>query len=162
MFSTTLGSCIAVCMRDPVTRCGGINHFVLPHNTSQPQGYPDARLRYGSYSIERLINALLANGASRTRLEIKVFGGADLLQFGARIGSQNADFVESYLNHEGFTVSASCLRGNKARRLVFAPATGAAWVKGLKSVRTSVIECERQAIGNTVKPGNIELFAEET
>lgn len=28
--TTLLGSCIAACMRDPVARVGGMNHFLLP------------------------------------------------------------------------------------------------------------------------------------
>ena len=30
MLTTILGSCVALCLRDPVTRVGGMNHFLLP------------------------------------------------------------------------------------------------------------------------------------
>ncbi|NBO17624.1 MAG: hypothetical protein EBV03_00055 [Proteobacteria bacterium] len=30
MIVTILGSCVAACMRDPLLRVGGMNHFLLP------------------------------------------------------------------------------------------------------------------------------------
>ena len=38
VLSTILGSCVAVCMYDPVQNVGGLNHYLLPHDgTSGPQ-----------------------------------------------------------------------------------------------------------------------------
>jgi len=34
--TTVLGSCIAACIRDPATRIGGMNHFMLPEDGSPP------------------------------------------------------------------------------------------------------------------------------
>ena len=31
--TTTLGSCVAACIRDPVLKIGGMNHFLLPDGT---------------------------------------------------------------------------------------------------------------------------------
>ena len=31
--ATLLGSCVAACIRDPVTGVGGMNHFLLPGET---------------------------------------------------------------------------------------------------------------------------------
>jgi hypothetical protein len=33
IMTTILGSCVAACMRDPVARVGGMNHFLLPGAT---------------------------------------------------------------------------------------------------------------------------------
>lgn len=70
--TTTLGSCVAACIRDPILGIGGMNHFLLPDGTVS-DGAP---ARYGSYAMELLINDLLKRGANRKRLEAKVFGGA--------------------------------------------------------------------------------------
>jgi two-component system chemotaxis response regulator CheB len=127
VLSTILGSCIAVCIRDPVVRCGGMNHFVLPSLPEPSNGLPSVELRYGSYSIERLINAVLSRGGQRDRLEIKIFGGSNVLGT-SNIGHNNADFVESYLEKEGLPVAAKDLRGTAPRRIHYSPSTGQALV----------------------------------
>ena len=104
MLTTTLGSCVAVCIRDPVILCGGMNHFVLPANQNEKFDVHSLAMRYGCYSIERLINHLIARGGMRERLEIKVFGGGNMFQSQSRIGDKNADFVESYLEAEALPI----------------------------------------------------------
>ena len=69
--TTTLGSCVAACLRDPVLKIGGMNHFLLPEGNAG-DGAP---ARYGSYAMELLINDMLKRGAHRKRIEAKVFGG---------------------------------------------------------------------------------------
>lgn len=128
VLSTLLGSCIAVCMRDPVAGCGGMNHFLLPAQSTPEDELPSPVLRYGSFSIERMTNALLAYGASRSRLEIKVFGGANILSGLRNYGHSNAEFVERYFAREGLRIVAKDLRGNVARRLRYYPVSGRALV----------------------------------
>ena len=110
---TVLGSCVAACLRDPLLRIGGMNHFMLPDGDAN-DGAP---ARYGSHAMELLINDLLKRGASRRRLEAKVFGGANVLRgFTSNpVGSRNADFINHYLDAEGIPVLASDL-GECARR----------------------------------------------
>ncbi len=124
IITTVLGSCIAVCLRDPDIRFGGINHFLLPAPDHGGDLAASRELRYGSYSIERLINAVLAHGGRRDRLEIKVFGGASLKIGASMVGNRNADFVENYLHREGLKIAARDLRGTLARRLRYYPTTG--------------------------------------
>ncbi len=120
--TTTLGSCIAVCVRDPTILCGGMNHFVLPASRDGKLDVHSLAMRYGCYSIERLINHLIARGGIRGRLDIKVFGGGTMFQSQSRIGDINADFVESYLEAEGLPIIAADLRGNQARKVRMPPA----------------------------------------
>ena len=63
VLTTILGSCVAACVRDPVARVGGMNHFLLPGETG------GEGLRYGVQSMELLVNALLRRGARRDRLQ---------------------------------------------------------------------------------------------
>ena len=128
IITTVLGSCIAVCVRDPDIRFGGMNHFLLPNAAKGQSILPSRELRYGSYSIERLVNAILAHGGRRSRLEIKVFGGANLTQGSQAIGSENISFVEKYFEREGLVVAASDLGGNLPRRVRYYPVTGRAQV----------------------------------
>ena len=131
--TTVLGSCIAVCMRDPVAGCGGMNHFLLPDAEDRSEHYPSLALRYGSYSIERLINAILSRGGKRERLEIKAFGGANVLNGASDVGSRNVDFIEHYFAKERLSLRAVDLRGNLPRKLRYFPTTGRAQVCNLKN-----------------------------
>ena len=62
---TVLGSCVSACIRDRSSGVGGMNHFMLPNDTSDPGGILSASMRYGTYAMEILINELLKSGAKR-------------------------------------------------------------------------------------------------
>lgn len=124
MLVTVLGSCVAACIRDPETGIGGMNHFMLPVGDAADWRASNAAMRYGNHAMEVLINDIMKMGCPRENLEIKVFGGGNVLGQGGDIGHKNADFVEEYLKNEGFTVTASDLRGVHARRIHYFPATG--------------------------------------
>lgn len=123
VISTTLGSCIACCMFDPVRRVGGMNHFLLPHGESAAG--PNA-VRYGAHAMELLINGLLRAGALKRHLVAKLFGGGRISDYLADVGGENATFAEHYLRHEGITLLPGSVRGRGARKLQFWPATGRA------------------------------------
>ena len=140
--TTTLGSCIAVCVRDPAILCGGMNHFVLPASKDGMLDVNSFSMRYGCYSIERLINHILARGGIRGRLEIKVFGGGNMFTSQSRIGDMNADFVESYLEAEGLPIIAADLRGNQARKIRYNGVTGRVQMKKLPRPDTAIFDQE--------------------
>lgn len=121
-FSTVLGSCISVCLHDPVARIGGMNHFLLPTGQGEDSGH----IRFGCNAMEQLINEMLKEGASRPRLQAKLFGGGRMLNNFADIGKGNSDFAEEFMLNEGIPVVSKSFGGNSARRLVFTPATGQA------------------------------------
>jgi chemotaxis protein CheD len=164
MLVTILGSCVAACIRDPVAGIGGMNHFMLPEgrDDSGRWGAATAPMRYGNFAMERLINDILNRGGHRNRLEIKVFGGARVLNIGSNVGEQNADFVESYLRAEGLPIAARHLFGNYPRRIHYFPLTGQVFMQELRR------EDDIALIANEVKyraqlkvqqvDGSIELF----
>lgn len=123
VLTTTLGSCIACCIHDPVNRVGGMNHFLLPHGESASG--PNA-VRYGAHAMELLINGLLRAGALKSDLQAKLFGGGRISDHLLDVGDQNATFAETYLRHEGIKLLPGSVRGRMARKLQFWPATGRA------------------------------------
>ncbi len=123
MVSTLLGSCVAACLRDPVRRVGGMNHFLLPGRTD---GGGVDRLGFAVHAMELLVNALLTAGAHRERLEAKLFGGAHVMAGLADVGRQNSDFALSFLAAEGIRHQGGSLGGASARRVQFWPASGRA------------------------------------
>ena len=162
VISTILGSCVAACIRDPVLRCGGMNHFLLPEGKRENEGVAGLALRYGSYSMEQLVNAILAQGGVRSRLEIKVFGGANVVKGMSKIGFQNADFVERYLKREGFQITGAHLRGTWPRKVLFYPGTGQVRMRELKDgAAAKVFHKEANLAPRPVvsdDAGSIELF----
>jgi chemotaxis protein CheD len=152
--STILGSCVATCLFDPVTRVGGMNHFLLAE--------PPAHLRhqafdsdYGLYLMELLINEMLGLGAHKQRMRARLYGGANLNPDLAPIGSANAAFARQFLEREGIPCVFEDLEGTQARRIQFRPASG--------QVRARLVPSEAAP---TQKPlgrpqsalGTVELF----
>lgn len=117
VMTTILGSCIATCMWNPAAEVGGLNHFLLPRDM---RGHT-SNLRYGVHAMELLINGLLKEGADRSRLRVKLFGGAKMFDGSAEIGAKNARFAEWYVKNEGLQIVASCLGGQRGRKIRFWP-----------------------------------------
>lgn len=128
LVKTLLGSCIAVCLYDPVRGVGGMNHFMLPAS----QADDGASARFGVPAMEGLIGALLDLGASPRRLAAKVFGGAHVLDVEESVGGvpqRNIDFIRTYLRAGGLPVLAEDVGGYDPRQVHFYTATGRALVK---------------------------------
>ena len=123
VLSTVLGSCVAMCLRDPVAGVGGMNHFLLPEGAGVGA---DASRRYGAYAMELLINDVLKAGGRRDRLEAKLFGGGRMFDSLSDVGAANADFAEKFLADEGIPVVSRSLRGAGGRRIHYWPVSGRA------------------------------------
>ena len=166
--STVLGSCISACVRDPVKNVGGMNHFMLPEDASAgPNNWLDPAVglatRYGSYAMESLVNDLLKLGATRERLEIKVFGGGRVLSGMTDVGARNIAFVRSYIQLEGYRITAEDLGGTQPRKVVYFPTSGRAKMRRLRPVENRIISHHEQlylaSIGNKAAGGgDVELF----
>ena len=159
MMGTILGSCVAACMRDPVAGVGGMNHFLLPGERESTGQGPQA-LRYGVQSMELLLNALYRKGARRERLEVKLFGGARVIDGLSDVGQQNAAFAERFLASEGIRMTGGSLRGEQARRIQFWPVSGRVRQMALVDPGRQVFEAERTkpAPAPAADDGDLELF----
>ena len=129
---TLLGSCIAVCLRDPVTQVGGMNHFMLPSTTEGEK----ASARYGVQAMELLINACMKKGADRSRLEAKVFGGGHVLRVresADNVPRSNIKFALKFLNTERIPIVSRDLGGYVGREIFFFTDTGKTLLKRMQS-----------------------------
>jgi chemotaxis protein CheD len=123
IFSTLLGSCVGACIRDPIARVGGMNHFLLPGGVGSNSTESE---RAGVHLMELLVNGLMRQGAQRDRLEAKIFGGARMMHGLSDIGKKNADFAKRFLSYEGIRIVGGDIGGERGRRLQFWPVTGRA------------------------------------
>lgn len=121
VISTILGSCVSTCLWDPEAHVGGMNHFLLPEG-----GGVQGSDSFGANAMELLINALIHEGASKTRLRAKVFGGAAMRKGLTTVGKMNGQFVLEYLEKENIPCDGHSLGGELARRVEFVPFSGKA------------------------------------
>lgn len=161
MIATILGSCVSACVRDPVARVGGMNHFLLPGDDNiNSQASESAR--YGGFAMESLINGVLKAGGQKHRLEFKVFGGGNVIDNSSRIGSKNAQFIRDFLRNEGFRIASEDLEGDHPRRLHYFPGSGKVMMRLLRRREDMIVVEEearysKQIIARPVE-GDIELF----
>ena len=111
MITTVLGSCVSACVRDPYTGFGGMNHFMLPGNAKRCAdrwgGSDGMAARYGKAAMEMMINEVLKHGGIKNRLELKLFGGGQVLVMDVNnVGDRNIEFAREYAEQEGFIVAA--------------------------------------------------------
>jgi len=127
--TTILGSCVAVCVFDPVLRLGGTNHYLLPHWV----GNGSSSTRFGNVAVRSLIDRMLALGGQRQNLQAKVFGGACVIDAfqgrGDHLGTKNAEVALRTLRHEGIPVVADDVGGRRGRKVIFHTDTGVALVR---------------------------------
>jgi chemotaxis protein CheD len=130
--STVLGSCVAVCLVDPVRRFGGANHYLLPMYVVGGAASP----RFGNVAIEQLVDKMALLGSRKRDLQAKVFGGASTLAPGSRpeeesLGWQNVEVARRALATLGIPVVAEDVGGGRGRKLLFRTDEGHAWIRKL-------------------------------
>lgn len=144
---TLLGSCVSACLYDPVAKVAGLNHFLLaaPHySRKMPFTATDAG-RYGIHAMEFLINDMVKLGASRLRLNAKVFGGASLLGFSCEdnflcVSDVNQRFVREYLATERIPIVSEDLGGNLGRVIHFHSDSFRVYRRFIKTQATIAVE----------------------
>jgi chemotaxis protein CheD len=155
VLTTTLGSCVAACLRDPLAGVGGMNHFLLPEGDGVDG--PDA-IRYGAYAMELLLNGLFAQGARRERLHAKLFGGAQLVDRLFDVGGQNITFARRFLTAEGIGFDGGSVLGRHARRIQYWPVSGRARQLRLVRGEGPVFATEIASPPPPAEWGAVELF----
>ncbi len=167
MIVTVLGSCVSACIRDKVHGIGGMNHFMLPIqgvHSSPKWGSSDisSASRYGNWAMEFLINEILKAGGERRNLEVKIFGGGNVLSNMTNIGQRNIDFVKKYLWSEALDIVAEDIGDMFPRKVLYFPDTGAVKVRKMRQMRNdTVIQREKayiEDINKKPKSGEVELF----
>jgi len=132
LLRTILGSCVGVTFRSERLGAGALCHGVLPRC---PPGWPPVSNpaeghRYVDFSIRFLARQFAELGVPARELEVKVFGGGDVLPVPEprngklTVGAQNCRAALEVLEEEGLRVMASDLGGSRGRRIQFHTGTG--------------------------------------
>jgi chemotaxis protein CheD len=160
---TVLGSCVSVCVRDPLLSIGGMNHFMLP--VPRGDGRADSwgeSARYGCYAMELLINGILKCGGHKDRLEVKVFGGGRIYEGGMDIGALNATWVLEYLERDGLRPVTADLGGTYPRKVYYFTESGRVLLKKIERIKNrTIFEREEQyqaTLRERQSDSNVTLF----
>jgi chemotaxis protein CheD len=129
---TILGSCVGVTFWSGRIGAGALCHAQLPRcptNSSAGLSLAAGR-RYVDFAIRDLARQFDELGASRTEVQIKLFGGADVLLVGSAaslkptVGRLNCEAAIEVVRAEGFQVTASSLGGTSGLNIRFDTRTG--------------------------------------
>lgn len=121
--NTILGSCVSVCLFDPVTQIGGINHYMLPYWNGQGLASP----KYGNIAIERLTDKILSMGVNKNNLKAKIFGGGEVIETNIvqfHIGQRNIEVARVLLEELKIPIISSSVGGKLGRKIEFYTKTG--------------------------------------
>jgi chemotaxis protein CheD len=116
--------------------------------------------RYGSASMEQLINRILGAGGTRADLEVKIFGGGRVLSSLTDVGNHNVIFVREYLKQEGLNVTSEDVGDTCPRHVQYFPMTGRVRVRHLRNVQEIATHEQQylQVLEKTPVAGEIDLF----
>jgi chemotaxis protein CheD len=126
-----LGSCVGICLYDPVTKIAGMVHIMLPEpNISRV----DNIAKYATTGIPELIRQMTLKGASKFRMTAKIAGGAEMFEVHDRnssvgkIGHRNVEMVKRILQREKIRIIGEDCGLNYARTLTFTRMDGMAYI----------------------------------
>jgi chemotaxis protein CheD len=126
-----LGSCVALAAYEGQARVAGMAHVVLPSSAegrSTPGAAPAQDGRFADTAVPALVRALVAKGANRSRLVIKMAGGAQVLALSAgpfsEIGRRNVVAVKQALAAAGLAPAVEDTGGNAGRTMRFEVGSG--------------------------------------
>lgn len=131
LITYALGSCIGICLYDPVLRLAALVHVMLPLNMETGRKSP---LKYADTGIRETLRQMEARGAKRNRVTAKIAGGARMFDVPGNgslgnIGQRNIESVHMTLKKEGVRLLKEDVGGSVARTLLFDAATGQACVR---------------------------------
>ncbi|MFN3325338.1 MAG: chemotaxis protein CheD [Bryobacteraceae bacterium] len=125
-----LGSCIAVAIHDPVTRVGGLLHFMLPDSNQDNSGRRNPYM-YADTGVPLLFQRAYELGAAKGRLAVRVAGGAQVLDGGEvfNIGKRNHLNLRKLLWKAGVLIQDECVGGSVFRTVRMEVGSGKYWVR---------------------------------
>lgn len=115
-----LGSCMGIGLYDPVAHVAGLLHAILPIHP----GSGDSISKYVDTGVPSLIDMMIKAGAVRSRLVVRMAGGANMLVAPGftnafDIGSRNIDAAQKTLANLNLKILGYEVGGNTGRTVRF-------------------------------------------
>ncbi len=127
----SLGSCIGVCLYDPVTTVGGMLHYQLPSSKMDEERARSKPLMFADTGMTLLLNKMTSMGANKNRMHVRLAGGAAMATGpqGFDIGKRNYLAIRKILWSNGMFINAEDVGGSAARNLYMDLADGTVTVR---------------------------------
>jgi chemotaxis protein CheD len=131
LITYSLGSCIAVCLYDPVTHIGGMLHYQLPSSAIETDRSKEKPFMFADSGMNILMKKLTAMGARKKRIQVKIAGGAamDTGPQGFDIGKRNHLALRKILWQNGMFLDGEDVGGTSPRNMYMCIADGSVTVK---------------------------------
>lgn len=131
LITYALGSCIGICLYDPLIKLAALIHVMLPLNMETGRKSP---MKYADTGIRETLRQMEGRGAKRARIVAKIAGGARMFDVPGNgslgnIGQRNIESVHMTLKREGIRLLREDVGGTVARTLEFDAATGQGLVR---------------------------------
>jgi chemotaxis protein CheD len=122
-----LGSCVAVCVWDPLVRVGGMLHFLLPEARLNPERAKRQPGTFADSGIPLLFRTAYEHGVEKKRCRVTLLGGAAIAAAGSGgldVGKRNALAAKRLLWQNGIIIHAEALGGSESRTVALSLADG--------------------------------------
>jgi len=126
-----LGSCIGISFYDPMSHLGALLHIMLPARFNADD---QNVFKYADSGIQETLRKLAAFGMVRSRMIVKIAGGAKMFEISGNsnfgnIGERNAASVKQELMRAGLRIKAEDVGGTYARTMWIDLGTGDVTIK---------------------------------
>ena len=122
------GAGVIVCIYDMEAHVGGLAHVLIPEdlirNFKDEKSHKDKIIEHAKFPIEGLVNAMKRNGAGKKRINIRLSGGANIMNDEFDMGLKNAVFAQNEIIDKGLRLITQDIGGENCRRIHFFPYTG--------------------------------------
>jgi len=121
-----LGSCLGVSLYDPVARAGGLVHVMLPNSSLDPEDAAKRPAKFIDTGVPGLFRALYELKAEKSRMQICVAGGAQLMDQESifDLGQRNCRRLEEIMRQHGLKIQAEHVGGMVNRTMLLDLGTG--------------------------------------
>lgn len=131
-----LGSCVGICIRDKVTKIGGLSHIMLPYSKEFKDFGEINRMKFADTAILDMFMQLRKMGAKPDNMVAKIAGGAQMFQSSiggnmGNIGQRNVAYVKEVLKQLKVPIIAEDTGLNYGRTVYFYNETGTMKVQSL-------------------------------
>lgn len=150
LITYALGSCIALAIWDPVSRVGGMLHFMLPESsTDLVSSGRENPYRYADTGTPMLFRNAYQHGADKRRLVVRMAGGAAVVDSDSyfNIGKRNYAAVRKILWKAGLVVHGEDVGGTDSRTVRLEVGSGRLFVCGPETGEKELRAPGRQTMG---------------
>ncbi|MGQ9695849.1 MAG: chemotaxis protein CheD [Thermodesulfobacteriota bacterium] len=131
LITYALGSCLGVTLYDPVTKVGGLLHFMLPESRIDPLKAKKCPWMFADTALPLFFEEFYKLGGVRERMKVKVAGGSKILDDSEffSIGKRNYLTLRKILQLNNVPLNGEDIGGQGNRTMTLEISTGKVFVK---------------------------------